>query len=64
MIKKILIIVGILIAAYFAIAGVLTIGGVCPKYINLMPRVVGPDFPADKGTPVWYIFCPFSDKVY
>lgn len=62
MIKKVLIIIVVLIATYFIVAGVLTISGICPKYIDLMPKVkvIEPDF---RGA-VWYIFCPFSGKVY
>ena len=62
--KKFLIIIAVLVGAYFVIAGALKVSGVCSKSINLMPGIVGSGSPEDKGMPAWYIFCPFSKKVY
>ncbi|MFA5791664.1 MAG: hypothetical protein WC884_01345 [Candidatus Paceibacterota bacterium] len=65
--KKLFIIIVIIIATYFIIAGVLTATGVCPKYVNLMPRVVGPGIEDIKGPndpQAWHLFCPFVEKSY
>ena len=65
--KKIIIVYVAIFAAivvlYFILAAALTAGGKCPKYINLMPGITGPGFP-ERHNPQWYIFCPFSEKVY
>jgi len=59
------VIVGVIVGIYFVLTGILTVSGICPKYIDLTPRVVGPDFPKDKSVPVLkFIFCPFAEKVY
>lgn len=66
--KKTTIIIIIIVLAYFVLVSVLATTGVCPKYINLMPRIVGPDIENIKGPndpKVWHaLFCPFAEKVY
>lgn len=65
--KKFLISVLLIVIVYFVIAGVLTTAGVCPKYINLMPKVVGSGVENIKGPndpQTWHILCPFVEKVY
>ncbi len=64
--KKFLIIISVIVVAYFVLASILTATNTCPKYINAMPGI-GPEpgwhYP-DKENPKWYIFCPFAEKVY
>lgn len=65
--KKVLIMVAIVVVIYFLLVDVLTATGVCPKYINMMPRVIelgtenvkGPNDPQ-----IWHAFCSFAEKVY
>lgn len=59
MIKKILIIIIVLTGIYFIIGGTLKVSKLCPKYIDFMPKIGGQDF-----SKIWYIFCPFSEKIY
>ena len=63
MVKKIVIVIVVLVVGYFAIAGILTVTGVCPKNIDLMPQVVGPGIPARNLSPL-VLFCPFAGKSY
>ena len=63
MLRRFLWVIAVAIVAYFVIAGALTLGGICPKYKNLMPRVVSPGEEI-QGEPFWHAFCPFRDKVY
>ncbi|OHA86985.1 MAG: hypothetical protein A3A96_03550 [Candidatus Zambryskibacteria bacterium RIFCSPLOWO2_01_FULL_39_39] len=66
--KKITIIISIIVASYLVLTSILTATGVCPKYRNLMPRIVGTGIENIKGpndAKPWHIlFCPFAEKVY
>lgn len=66
--KKFLIALGIMAGLYLALTVVLNMGGFCPKYIDLMPRAVGPNDQNSKGPydpMLWHkFFCPFVEKVY
>ena len=67
--KKFLVVIVGIVIAYFVIGAILTITGLCPKSIDLMPRVrvVGSDIDNTKGPNdprAWHVFCPFMEKVY
>lgn len=64
--KKIFISITVVIIAYIILVEVLDASGVCPKYINLMPQVVG--YGIETKNPYGYKWCnilfPFRSKVY
>jgi len=66
--KKFLKVLLVLVVVYLAFVVVFWAGGVCPKYINLMPEVIIRGYPPNEKTLVKILYglklCPFSKPVY
>ena len=65
--KKILIILGLIVAVYIVTAVTLTVTGTCPQYIDMMPKIIRLEF-GETSNPhdpqLWHVFCPFAERVY
>jgi len=65
--RKTFTIVGVIAIIYLVLAGILNGSGMCPKYVDMMPRIDGPQLMPARNVLIWKLtplFCPFIERVW